>query len=99
MIFNRSVTDLWIRSYGEIVGAKMTLHPEFVKGCRVIHANFLLLGIVPNAHANMIVAAQTPNIKGHLESKSKLYRRRSPEISNLIVRIPSLILLARSRSA
>ena len=36
----------WICFHFDIIDAEMTLEPELVDGSRVIHSNFLLLGIV-----------------------------------------------------
>jgi hypothetical protein len=45
----------------------MALHPKTPDGRTVIIANLFLLGIKTNTTANVLVAAETPNIKGHLK--------------------------------
>lgn len=35
------------------------------------HADFLLLGIISHAHADMILTAETPHVERHLESNDK----------------------------
>jgi hypothetical protein len=46
----------------------MAFHAEFIERRRVIHADFLLLRVVTHAHADVVVATQTPDVERHLES-------------------------------
>lgn len=45
----------------------MTLHPELVDRCRVVHAHLLLLGVVPDSHSNVVAAALAPDVVRHLK--------------------------------
>jgi hypothetical protein len=54
-----SVTCLGIRLNRKPVIAKVTFTSEGIYGCRVVVPYLFLLGVVPNAHANVIVASFT----------------------------------------
>lgn len=49
----------------------MTLHAKTPNGRAVIVANLFLLGVETNTTANVLVAAETPNVKGHLKTNDK----------------------------
>ena len=48
--------------------AEVTLHAKLVDGCGEVHSDLLLLRIVPNAHGDVSVAAETPDVVRHLEA-------------------------------
>lgn len=58
---------LRICSYNKVVIAEMALHPKLVQRRRVVHADFLLLRVVADAHADVVVASETPNVERHFE--------------------------------
>ena len=49
----------------------MTFHPELVDRRRVVHANFFLLGVVPDARPDVIAASLAPDVVGHLETNDQ----------------------------
>lgn len=54
-----------------MIVAQVTLHSELVQWCAVVHSHFLLFGIVPNSHADVIAASVAPDVEGHLEANDK----------------------------
>jgi len=65
--YNEIIQIPWICFHFDIIDAEMTLEPELVDGSRVIHSNFLLLGIVSDTHSDMIFAAVAPDIVRHFK--------------------------------
>ena len=61
-----SITYLGVSLDFEPPVAEMALATERKDGCRVICADFLLLCIITNTHANMVVACSTADVgRGH----------------------------------
>jgi hypothetical protein len=46
----------------------MAFHAKFINRRGVVHANFLLLGVVADAHPDMLVAVQAPHVERHFEA-------------------------------
>lgn len=47
IVINQAFTYSWVSANIKIVVAKMALHPELIDRSCVVHANFLLFGVVP----------------------------------------------------
>jgi len=52
----------------EVLIAQVTLHAEFVNGRAQVVSHLALLGVISHAHGDVCVAAQAPDVVGHLEA-------------------------------
>ena len=58
----------WVRFYHDVIVTQVALHFELVQGGGVVHSDLGFFSVVAHPHSDVVVAAVTPDVVGHLKT-------------------------------